>query len=560
MSGSETQAPTLGKYQLIGELGHGGMAKVYLALAAGPAGFNKLVVVKQILTHLGEDSDFLAMFLDEARLAARLNHPNVVQTNEVGEDNGRYFLCMEYLEGQPFNRVLARLVTKAAGSARLSLAQQLRILADALSGLHYAHELCDFDGTPLSVVHRDMSPHNIFVTYAGQVKLVDFGIAKAQSSSVETRAGMLKGKVAYMAPEQALGEKVDRRADIFSIGLILWEILAGRRMFKGVPDIAAMHCLIKGDLPRPSSVARNVPPGIEAICMKAIAHNRADRHATAADLATDLETAIDALGEKTSVREVGAMVAQAFDSERQRIQALVEQTMTAARPRVSGTFGARRTATGAIPGVLPLIDGRVAEVAVVGTSDLTPAAQRLSPSSLTANTTDSDEPPKLGRARHRNAFLGLAVLGVGLGAGLFVIIPRARPPRPVAGTASSEAAVHRLRIESSPPGATVSEGATVVGKTPLSLPIDPRQGTRHVVLSLDGYMPYAVEQAPAGEDVRVLVPLAPALRPVSSMEAAAQTATPSSDPPPTRKPSPPRVTPRPPPLPKPPPSDINTAR
>ena len=190
MAGSQTHAATLGKYQLIGELGHGGMAKVYLALAAGPAGFNKLVVIKQILTELGEDSDFLAMFLDEARLAARLNHPNVVQTNEVGEDNGRYFLCMEYLEGQPLNRVLTRLVTKATLGSRLPLAQLLRILSDALSGLHYAHELCDFDGSPLSVVHRDMSPHNIFVTYSGQVKLVDFGIAKAQSSSVETRAGI----------------------------------------------------------------------------------------------------------------------------------------------------------------------------------------------------------------------------------------------------------------------------------------------------------------------------------------------------------------------------------
>ena len=156
------------------------MAQVFLALASGPAGFNKLVVIKQIRPQFAEDPEFLTMFLDEARLAARLNHPNVVQTNEVGEDGRRFFICMEYLEGQPFNRILH---AASAPRAALTLGMQLRILVDALAGLHHAHELCDFDGTPLEVVHRDVTPHNIFITYAGQVKVVDFGIAKALSSS-----------------------------------------------------------------------------------------------------------------------------------------------------------------------------------------------------------------------------------------------------------------------------------------------------------------------------------------------------------------------------------------
>ena len=291
MAVTDSATGAMGKYQLIAELGHGGMAQVFLARASGPAGFNKLVVIKQIRPQFAEDPDFLSMFLDEARLAARLNHPNVVQTNEVGADDGRYFISMEYLEGQPLNRVLSRLGPKSEGD-KLTLQMQLLVLVDTLAGLHHAHELLDFDGTPLAVVHRDMSPHNIFVTYAGQVKIVDFGIAKALSSSSETRTGVLKGKIGYMAPEQAMGEKVDRRADIFSCGMILWEMLTGRRMFKGVPDVAALQRIVSGDLPTVRSVVPDVPERLEQICAKALAQNRDVRYATAADMAADLEDAI----------------------------------------------------------------------------------------------------------------------------------------------------------------------------------------------------------------------------------------------------------------------------
>src|SRR6185437_8026107 len=242
-------ANTLGKYRLIAELGHGGMAEVYLAVVRGPAGFNKLVVIKQIRPQLAEDPEFLAMFLDEARLAARLSHPNVVQTNEVGQEGSRYFIAMEYLEGQPLNRVLHR-VQKTGG---IPLALHVKILSDVLGGLHHAHELADFDGTPLEVVHRDVTPHNVFITYDGQVKVVDFGIAKALNSSAETRTGVLKGKVAYMAPEQARGERCDRRADVFSVGVMLWEAATGRRLWKGVPDITILQRLLAGDIPRPRS-------------------------------------------------------------------------------------------------------------------------------------------------------------------------------------------------------------------------------------------------------------------------------------------------------------------
>ena len=189
----------VGRYRLIAELAHGGMGDVYLAVAQGAGGFSKLMVIKMLRPALAEDEQFLTMFLEEARLAARLNHPNVVQTVEVGNEGRKYFLAMEYLEGQS----LQRLRTRVAKEHPFPLGPHLRILVEALNGLHYAHELVDIDGRALDLVHRDATPHNIFVTYDGQVKVVDFGIAKAMDSSLETRTGELKGKIAYMPPEQA---------------------------------------------------------------------------------------------------------------------------------------------------------------------------------------------------------------------------------------------------------------------------------------------------------------------------------------------------------------------
>jgi serine/threonine-protein kinase len=333
----ERVSNVLGKYRLIAELGHGGMADVYLAVAHGPAGFNKLMVVKQIRPQFADDPEFLSMFLDEARLAARLSHPNVVQTNEVGEDQGRYFMAMEYLEGQPLNRVIHR-VSKVEG--QLPLGMYLRILVDVLAGLHHAHELCDYDETPLEVVHRDVTPHNVFVTYDGMVKIVDFGIAKALSSSAETRAGVLKGKVAYMAPEQMRGERVDRRADVYSVGVMLWEAATGRRLWKGKPDVAILQEVMSGRAPSPSSVNPSVPPRLEAICNRALSPNREDRYATAAELATDIEALLEDRNERVTLRDVGKLVSGVFYQDRARMRAIVEEQLKSAQHLVTDEWRA----------------------------------------------------------------------------------------------------------------------------------------------------------------------------------------------------------------------------
>ena len=570
MATPDTGAGGFGKYRLIAELGHGGMAEVFLAIASGPAGFNKLVVLKQIRDQLADDPEFLAMFLDEARLAARLNHPNVVQTNEVGEDGRRYFIAMEYLEGQPLNRIVQRL----AKDGRLTLAMHVRVLIDALAGLHYAHELADFDGTPLQVVHRDATPHNIFVTYAGQVKVVDFGIAKALGSSAETRAGVLKGKVSYMAPEQALGEKVDRRADVFAVGMMLWEALAGRRPFKGMNDVVILQKLVAGDIPSPGTVRDDIPELLEAICMKALAHDKEERFATAEDMQRALEAALEKLGERPQLRAVGDLLTKAFADERMRIRGVIEAQMTGIR--TSGEFPTPEISTGNRAAArlgLPRIDAPTTESGSVASSHRRAATAadagsgpRTDPSnisSLTANTTPAEvAPAPVVPAKKPIALYAVVAVALSVAAAA-VAWPRGQaPPTPTTTTAAAVAVARMIRIESTPPGATVSENDRVLGQTPMAIPLDPaQQSARQLVLSLAGYAPYTVHQGPSLEDVRVLVPLTVAVAVKPTADAATTTATtrikPVSGPVPGHAAPPSTGTPKPPP---PSPLDINMNR
>jgi len=320
------QAPgNVGKYRVIAKLGEGGMAHVFLAVSHGPVGFSKLSVLKVVRPHLAEDPEILQMFLDEARLAGRLNHANVVQTYEVGEEGGQYVLVMEYLEGQPLRAIQKRMRMKG-GTIPLPL--QLKILVDALSGLNYAHELRDFDGTPLTLVHRDVSPHNIFVTYDGQVKVLDFGIAKAATSSQETKSGVIKGKISYMAPEQFQMGPVDRRADIYSMGAIIWQTATGYRLWKGANDAQVLYAVSHGEIPRPSDVKSGVPAELERICMRALAVDPNDRYPTASDMQRDLREYASELSTAVSALELGAFVAKEFAQERRDLRDRLEQQLT----------------------------------------------------------------------------------------------------------------------------------------------------------------------------------------------------------------------------------------
>ncbi len=327
----------LGRFRLIAELARGGMGIVYLSLFRGPGGFNKLFVVKELKSHLADDPNLVRMFLEEARLAAKLSHPNVVQTIEVGSDGDRHYIAMEFLDGQALNRVVAR---SRRNGTTFPLHFQLHVIVHLLEGLEYAHSATDFDGTPLNLVHRDVSPHNVFVTYDGQVKVVDFGIAKAMGSTNDTGTGVLKGKVAYMAPEQAAGERIDRRTDLFAAGVMLWEAVVGQRMWSKMQnDLQILHGLMHGAIPRPSDVKPDVDRELERIIMKATSVEPDHRYATAADFQRDLETFL----KKADVasfgsRDVGRFVSDLFAVERANIKQVIDDQLRLLRGVGSGDY------------------------------------------------------------------------------------------------------------------------------------------------------------------------------------------------------------------------------
>jgi ABC-type branched-subunit amino acid transport system substrate-binding protein len=296
------------------------MGVVYLALAQGPAGFAKLKVIKRLRPDFAAEPWAVEMFLAEARLAARLRHPNVVQTNEVGFDGRHYFMEMEYLEGQSLDALQRR--GDKTGSIPLPIS--LWILAQTCAGLHYAHELKDLDGTPLHVVHRDVSPHNVLVTYDGQVKVLDFGIAKAADSGGDTQTGMVKGKARYMAPEQAVRRTVDRRADVFAVGVMLWQALTGERLWGDLSDLEIFVKLQTADLPAPRTVKPDVPPALDALCARALSTKPEDRPATAAETGAAIEAYLEGSGARVGPRDVSALVISLFADRRAEVEREIE--------------------------------------------------------------------------------------------------------------------------------------------------------------------------------------------------------------------------------------------
>jgi serine/threonine protein kinase len=281
------EGPTaFGRYTILGRMGSGGMADALLAMLHGDLGFQKLMVLKRMHASLGGDPHFVKMFLDEARLAARLSHPNVVQTSEVGEVGGQYFIAMEYLDGQSLDRIVRRYLNDGE---KMPLPFLLRVLCDALEGLHYAHGLRDFDGTPLGVVHRDVTPSNLFVTYDGAAKVLDFGIAKAAIQDEATRTGMLKGKLAYMSPEQFFAEPLDCRSDVWSMGVVVWELCTGRRLFKATNDVATYKNIMHAKIPPVRSYRDDAWEALDPVIARALERDRRNRYPDADAMRRDLD-------------------------------------------------------------------------------------------------------------------------------------------------------------------------------------------------------------------------------------------------------------------------------
>ena len=336
---------------------------MHIASAQSPGGVSKLVVLKSIRPELMRSEKVRSMFLDEARLATRLSHPNVVQTYEVVLLSARPVLVMEYMEGQSMFSFLR----KARECGGLTLAMYLHILQEALMGLDYAHNLTDYDGRSLKLVHRDVSPQNVFITYDGYAKILDFGIAKALNNSTQTESGELKGKIRYMAPEQMRASAhLDGRADVFSAGVMLWEALAERRIWEEAADVEVIHAVMNTGIPRVSTVNPNVDPLLEAICMKALAVAPEDRWDSAGAMQVALEEASEGLGFRVSTKEVSRLMKDLFGEQRAKLRASIDDRMKSAKGRLidlstnnDGTFSegvfAQDILTGQTDGTPPLV-------------------------------------------------------------------------------------------------------------------------------------------------------------------------------------------------------------
>ncbi|MFO0727352.1 MAG: serine/threonine-protein kinase [Myxococcota bacterium] len=437
----------LGRYSVVGPLATGGMAEILLARLEGPGGFRRPVVIKRMLPHLARDPVFIELFLDEARIAAGVRHPNVVQVQELHHQGDELFLVMEYLEGES---VVALLRALSERGIAVPIPVACFIAAECCAGLRAAHELVDESGRPLHLVHRDVSPDNIFLTYDGVVKLLDFGIAKARDRLAHTRTGHVRGKAAYMSPEQILGEPLDHRSDLFSLGVVLYELLTGRRLFTGDNDLALAKAICEGPIAPPRSLRPEISMPLESVLLRALEKRRGDRFESAGDLRAALSLAVpEALHQ-------GAALA-----------ALVQRSFPAA------------------------VEGKRAMLAELAEDRLGPATQAIVQGAATA--------PMRARAPRRwPAALAGGMLVAGVGAAAVLLRPATVDPpppvvRPAALVTPSPSSMDKVEalvtveIRSLPEGARVILDGEDRGLTPVQLRLPQGERALALELSREGY-------------------------------------------------------------------------
>jgi serine/threonine protein kinase len=343
----------IGNYEVIGKLASGGMAELFVAKRVGLEGFQKVVVLKRILPHLAANPEFVEMFLAEARLAATLEHPNIVHVSDIGKEDGDFFFTMAYIHGKDLLAILRRCVTLRQ---RFPFPHAITIAQQICAGLHHAHEQVDWQGRPLGIVHRDVSPANVLVTWHGNVKVVDFGIAKAATQTGVTQVGVRKGKASYMSPEQCHARDVDRRTDIWAIGVVLFEITTMTRLFKADNELAIMHRIVTGSIPPPASIVPDYPPALAEIVMRCLAVDPDRRYPTAQALWRDLEVFAHEHRVSTSTDALGEYLRELYPPDAQRLPwtATAEQSDATGPQHVPGEAPTRVTTGGPIatPGSL----------------------------------------------------------------------------------------------------------------------------------------------------------------------------------------------------------------
>jgi len=538
-----------GNYQLLKRLATGGMAQIFLARPKGAEGFNELLVVKRILPHLAENDDFVRMFLDEARIAARLNHPNIVQIYDLGSQADSYFIAMEYIHGEDVRRVWKR----ADGQGKtFPIELVCWVVAEACSGLDHAHKKLDLHGKPLGIVHRDVSPQNILMTFDGRVKVVDFGIAKAADQATVTKSGVLKGKYSYMSPEQAAGRKLDARSDIFALGVVLYELLTGTRLFKRNNEIQTLNAVTACKVQPPSEVNSRLPRDLDALVLKALSKNPEERYQDAQAMHDALKAWLETRPRRASSAELAAFMREVYAERLAReaqegrrfvgeIDVKEEAPPPLPAPRSGRVLGKRKwagapharsggadpqekertvplPADGGAARALQGILSRVSDVqsqsqgapTVVGD----PSERFERPSGLHPEPENSWQTSPLAQSRVKQApawrmpMVTLVVLAMAAGVMWLYRHPEAWRPLTTRFQKKAEAVV---TVQTDPAGATVVfAGKPVDGVTPVRLPSTPH-GKYPLVLSRTGYLSKSleVEIPEAGQVVLPPVTLAP---------------------------------------------------
>lgn len=319
---AQPKQAAFGRYRLVAKVAQGGMAAIYVAVHEGIQGFSQVVIIKRVLPHLATTHVFREMFLDEARIAAQLHHPNIVSTHELGEVDGHYFIAMEYLPGHDVLSILRRCRAKRTV---VPIPIACAIAQRCAAGLHHAHDFRGSEGEPLNLVHRDISPSNIVVTYHGEVKILDFGIAKAAIQSANTQLGTFKGKLAHSAPEQLLDQPIDRRTDVFALGILLWELLANRPLFKRNGDAHTIDAVRTADAQPPSSRRPEIPKYLDDIIMRALSLKPSDRFASAEEMQLALQFYFDEHGSRPDADDMSRWLTRLFGEECANVKSAISE-------------------------------------------------------------------------------------------------------------------------------------------------------------------------------------------------------------------------------------------
>lgn len=470
--------PTFGRYELLKRLAGGGMGEVYLARQRGLDGFQKLLVIKTLLPHLCEDEEFITMFKDEARVTAQLIHPNICQVFEFDQVNGVYYMAMEYLRGDDLRR-LWKACEQNGTPLRVPLI--CRVIADAAAGLDFAHALRDAQGQPYNIVHRDISPQNVLVTFEGGVKIIDFGVAKAAGRAQHTRTGALKGKYSYMSPEQVAGASVDNRSDVFALGIVLHELLTGRRLFKADSDVQTLARVRECAVPPPSRLNPQLPPGLDAIVLKSLAKEPEGRFRTAQEFRLALEDWLVQGRMSASSAHLAEFLklvyAERLDKEA-RLGPLLGDSGFGGSPPGSTPSGQK----GGTPSV-PTFEGpKPAPGATVNQRSHSVNVTDAPPGDPSTARTWSDASSPFRSNNGMRVSVAVVVAGIGIAA----VLAMRPPPKAPAPAAPPEA---ELTLEVQPADASVYvDGAPVRGKLPRRPP-----GPVRIEVKADGYTPQVIE-------------------------------------------------------------------